>query len=40
MPRIGKKKFPYSKKGRKAAKAYAKKSGHMMKMSKRRGNHG
>ena len=25
MPKVGKKKFPYTKKGKKAAKAYAKK---------------
>ena len=27
MPKVGKKKFPYSKKGKAAAKSYAKKSG-------------
>tara|TARA_Y100000310_G_C20187582_1_gene581020 strand:- start:241 stop:372 length:132 start_codon:yes stop_codon:yes gene_type:complete len=27
MPKVGKKKFPYTKKGKKAAKTYAKKRG-------------
>ena len=27
MPKVGKKKFPYSKKGKAAAKSYGKKSG-------------
>jgi|TARA_R110002020_G_scaffold1191_1_gene5832 hypothetical protein len=34
MPRVGKKKFPYTKKGKKAAKAYAKKKGKKAKVSK------
>jgi len=32
MPKIGKKKFPYNKVGRKAAKRYAKKTGKKMMM--------
>lgn len=35
MPKVGKKKFPYTAKGTAAAKAYAKKTG--KKMSKKRG---
>jgi len=31
MPMVGKKKFPYSKKGKAAAKKYAKKTGKKMK---------
>lgn len=31
MPMVGKKKFSYTKKGKKAAKAYAKKTGKKMK---------
>lgn len=34
MPMVGKKKFNYDKKGMKAAKAYAKKEGKEMNMSK------
>ena len=34
MPMVGKKKFAYTKKGKKAAKAYAKKSGKKMKKKK------
>ncbi len=30
MPKVGKKKFPYSKAGRKAAKSYAKRTGKKM----------
>lgn len=32
MPRVGKKKFPYSRKGKKAAKAHAKKTGKKLEM--------
>jgi hypothetical protein len=35
MPMVGKKKFAYTKKGKKAAKAYAKKTG--KKMNRKRG---
>ena len=35
MPKVGNKKFPYTKKGKAAAKSYAKKTG--KKMSKRMG---
>ena len=35
MPKVGKKSFPYTAKGKAAAKAYAKKTG--QKMSKKRG---
>lgn len=35
MPKVGKKKFPYTAKGKAAAKSYAKKTG--KKMSKKRG---
>jgi|TARA_X000001388_G_C2225481_1_gene120941 hypothetical protein len=35
MPKVGKKKFSYTKKGKQAAKKYAKKTG--KKMSKKRG---
>lgn len=35
MPMVGKKKFSYDKKGMKAAKAYAKKEGKEMNMSKK-----
>ena len=35
MPKVGKKSFPYTAKGKAAAKAYAKKTG--KKMSKKRG---
>lgn len=35
MPMVGKKKFGYGKKGMKAAKAYAKKEGKEMEMSKK-----
>lgn len=31
MPKVGKKKFPYTKKGKAAAKKYAKKTGKKMK---------
>ena len=31
MPKVGKKKFPYTKKGKKAAKSYAKKYGKKVK---------
>jgi hypothetical protein len=31
MPKVGKKKFPYSKKGKAAAKSYAKKKGKKVK---------
>ena len=31
MPKVGKRKFPYSKAGRKAAKSYAKKTGKRVK---------
>jgi hypothetical protein len=31
MPQVGKKKYPYTKAGKKKAKAYAKKSGKKMK---------
>jgi len=34
MPKVGKKKFPYTAKGKAAASAYAKKTGKGMKMSK------
>ena len=34
MPMVGKKKFSYTAKGKKAAKAYAKKSGKKMKKMK------
>lgn len=34
MPKVGKKKFAYGKKGKKAAKAYAKKTGQKMMMKK------
>ena len=34
MPKVGKKKFPYTKKGKRAAKKYAKKTGR--KVSKKR----
>ena len=34
MPKVGKKKFPYTAKGKKAAKTYAKKTG--KKMSKKK----
>jgi len=34
MPKVGKKKFPYTKKGKQAAKKYAKKTGR--KISKKR----
>ena len=30
MPKVGKKKFPYTKKGKTAAKSYAKKAGKKM----------
>ena len=32
MPKVGKKKFPYTKKGKASAKKYAKKSGQKMMM--------
>lgn len=35
MPMVGKKKFPYTKEGKKMAKAYAKKEDKEMKMSKK-----
>lgn len=35
MPMVGKKKFSYDKKGKEMAKAYAKKEGKEMKMSKK-----
>jgi len=35
MPKVGKKKFSYTKKGKKAAKKYAKKTGRRVKKSKR-----
>ena len=34
MPKVGKKHFPYTKKGKKAAKAYAKKQGKKVKVRK------
>tara|TARA_R110002110_G_scaffold329016_1_gene540531 strand:+ start:465 stop:596 length:132 start_codon:yes stop_codon:yes gene_type:complete len=34
VPKVGKKKFPYTKSGKKAAKAYAKKKGKKVKVSK------
>jgi len=34
VPKVGKKHFPYTKKGKKAAKAYAKKKGKKVKVSK------
>ena len=34
MPKVGKKKFAYSKKGKAAAKAYAKKTGKKVKKKK------
>jgi|TARA_R100001143_G_C3248484_1_gene82399 hypothetical protein len=36
MPKVGKKHFSYSKKGKAAAKAYAKKTGKKMTKKKRR----
>ena len=36
MPKVGKKEFPYSKKGMAMAKAKAKKSGKKMKMGKKK----
>lgn len=36
MPKVGNKKFPYTKAGMKAAKAAAKKSGKSMKMGKKK----
>jgi hypothetical protein len=36
MPKVGKKEFPYSKKGMAMAKAEAKKSGKKMKMGKKK----
>ena len=35
MPKVGKKKFSYTKKGKTAAKKYAKKTGKKMKKSRR-----
>jgi hypothetical protein len=35
MPEVGKKKFPYSKKGKAAAKSYAKKTGKKMTKKKK-----
>ena len=35
MPKVGKKKFSYTEKGKKAAEAYSKKTGKRMMMSKR-----
>lgn len=35
MPMVGKKEFPYTKKGKAAAKAYAKKSGKSMEYGKK-----
>tara|TARA_S200002703_G_scaffold109905_1_gene95614 strand:- start:140 stop:247 length:108 start_codon:yes stop_codon:yes gene_type:complete len=35
MPKVGKKKFSYSKKGKAAAKTYAKKTGKKMKKGKK-----
>jgi|TARA_R100000963_G_C4557536_1_gene47782 hypothetical protein len=35
MPKVGKKKFSYTKKGKKAAASYAKKTGKKMRSSKR-----
>ena len=35
MPKVGKKKFSYNKKGKAAAKAYAKKTGKKMKKGKK-----
>lgn len=37
MPQVGKKKFPYTPKGKKAAKAYAKKVGKSLKEKKKDG---
>ena len=34
MPKVGKKKFSYTKKGKKAAKRYAKKTGNKMRYGK------
>jgi hypothetical protein len=36
MPKVGKKEFPYTKAGMKAAKVAAKKSGKSMKMGKKK----
>jgi hypothetical protein len=36
MPQVGKKKFPYTKKGEAAAKRYAKKSGKKMVVRKKK----
>jgi hypothetical protein len=36
MPKVGKKHFSYSKKGKKAAKAYAKKTGKKVKHKKKK----
>lgn len=38
MPKVGKKKFPYTEKGEKEAKKYAKKTGKKMKVSKKKGS--
>ena len=35
MPKVGKKKFPYTAKGKKDAKSYSKKSGKKMKKAKK-----
>jgi hypothetical protein len=35
MPKVGKKKFAYTSKGKKAARAYAKKTGKTMRKAKR-----
>lgn len=35
MPKVGKKKFPYTAKGKKDAKSYAEKSGKKMKKAKK-----
>ena len=40
MPMVGKKKFDYSTKGKKAAKAYASKSGKKMARTKRKAGMG
>ena len=37
MPKVGKKKFAYSKKGKAAAKAYAKKTGKKVTKKKKKG---
>jgi hypothetical protein len=36
MPKVGKKKFPYSKSGKKAASVYAKRTGRKVKTSRKK----